>query len=61
METPLKYAVSDERGEYVFYSDELKEAEAVADDIMHDQNDGQPCNAAVMRYNEEEGGYTLFI
>lgn len=60
MEKPLKYAVSDERGEYVFHSDKLKEAEAVAGDIMRDQTDGVPSGAAVMVYGEEEGRYTLF-
>lgn len=60
MKKPLKYAVSDERGEYVFYSEKLKDAEAVAYDIMRDQTDDEPSGAAVMVYNEEEGGYTLF-
>ncbi|MFS9592284.1 hypothetical protein U0129_19365 [Enterobacter hormaechei] len=59
MENPLKYAVSDERGEYVFHSDKLNEAEAVAEDIMRDQTDGELSGAAVMIYDEGEGGDTL--
>lgn len=61
MDNTEEFAVSDQTGAYVFYTNDIVEAQKVARDIDASlAEDGIDGSAAIMRRSSESDGYELF-